>query len=40
MLLLGTIKYKYLLKEIWLQMKFGEIFWSEVKIGDGKGDGD
>mgnify|MGYP003692199925 CR=1 FL=1 len=30
---------KYLLKEIWLQMKFGEIFCGEVKIDALKGGG-
>ena len=28
---------KYILKEIWLQMKFGEIFWFEVNIDALKG---
>ena len=31
---------KYLLKEIWLQMKFGEIFWVEVNIDALKGEWD
>ena len=28
---------KYILKGIWWQMKFGEIFWGEVKIDALKG---
>ena len=31
---------KYILKGIWWQMKFGEIFWGEVKIDALKGGGD
>ena len=30
---------KYMLKEIWLQIKFGEIFWGEVEIDALKGGG-
>ena len=30
---------KHMLKGIWLQIKFGEIFWGEVKIDALKGGG-
>ena len=31
---------KHMLKGIWLQIKFGEIFWGEMKIDALMGEGD